>query len=116
MNVVFEDARVDHELGTDMYYVHLMDGDTEIGTATIQVDRFQQWCVVWSVKVDEDRRGKGAGTFMMEEVISFLKDKDKYKGVYLWADPGREDWYERLGFTCKERDPKWLTKYVMEFE
>jgi GNAT superfamily N-acetyltransferase len=54
--------------------------------------------------VSDKLRGQGAGNFLMEQAMTFCKQKD-YRGVYLWTFKGLQSarhLYEKYGFSLTE--------------
>ena len=69
------------------------DSDRLVGVARALSDGLVQ-SVIYDLCMLPEHQGKGLGTRMMQEMMSRLNTRN----TVLWAVPGKENFYARLGF------------------
>ncbi len=89
---ITEVCEVDEE-EPNAHHLLMWDDDSLVGTTRILTKRDP--IKVGRVAVDEDRRGEGLGSRMMEAVGQFLGDRP----AVLHAQAHLEKWYEELGWS-----------------
>lgn len=72
--------------------------------AAFENDRSTGWWYLHSVKVDEDKRGQGLGTKLMQHVVTKIEEAEA--DVSLHCRPRHIAWYASFGFEdCGVVDP-----------
>ena len=75
--------------------VFLYDEDKLIGCCRLLSDGVYQGAI-YDVAIDEQYRGAGLGTKLVKELIVNLENIN----ILLYASPGKESFYNSLGFSC----------------
>ena len=73
--------------------IFLYDGEIIIGCGRLLTDGAYQG-VLYDIVVSSDYQGHGLGKIIVEELLRGQDDKN----ILLYATPGKESFYEKLGF------------------
>jgi len=86
-------------LGKSSLVYSVYDNDKLIGMGRIVEDGTM--CMFYDVVVHKDYQGQGIGKMVMNNLLTFTKDK-KYSSVSLFVDPSNKDFlvpfYRKFGF------------------
>lgn len=102
-------------------------GDEPVGMANLYIQTFacQKHQCLFSITVDEKARGKGVGTYLMQELMKLAKETFNIEVLHLEVYDGNpaKRLYERLGFKTYgiheaflKEDGKYIGKVMMEKE
>lgn len=94
------------------YYVNLKEDDNIV--ASLYVKKYKESYVIHDVFVLEDRRGKGYGKKIMEEILGLLRPKNK--PVYLYVDPSNKvaiNLYEKIGFRLDKKNAAFGDRLIL---
>ncbi|MCR8612860.1 MAG: GNAT family N-acetyltransferase [Mycoplasma sp.] len=99
-NPSFGNPKVDQE----STHYGAFENNILIGVATLYKVPDEDSFIIYKVAVDKEIRGKGIGTFFMKEILKDVFDCEENKncGIKLFARPGRESFYQRLGFNLED--------------
>lgn len=81
------------------FVVSAWDGEQTVATLTVWSDGMN-FAWIDDLVVHPDRRGRGIGSLLVAEAVSRLRH-DSVAAVQVFPVPGREPFFERLGFTVQ---------------
>lgn len=82
--------------------------------ASLYVNKYHESYIIRDVFVLESERGKGYGKELMQEVVLFLKFKNKR--VILYVDPRNniaKSLYEKVGFKLDKKDSAYGDRFIL---
>lgn len=95
-----DDDKIDKHRAMSTFAVSIYADSVIVGMARVVGDG--SYYTVYDVVVDSTFQGRGIGTLLMQEIVSWYKtieDDDTY--LYLGASLGKEDFYKRFGFKSR---------------
>lgn len=94
------------------YFANLKKDDKIV--ASLYVNKYHDSYIIRDVFVLESERGKGYGKELMEEIVIFLKSKNKK--VILYVDPNNKiakSLYEKVGFKLDKKDSAYGDRFIL---
>lgn len=93
------------------YFVNLKE---DVIVASLYVKKYKESYVIHDVFVLEDRRGKGYGKKIMEEILGLLRPKNI--PVYLYVNPSNKvaiNLYEKVGFRLDKKNAAFGDRLIL---
>ena len=80
--------------GNSMFMCFVYAGDVLVGAGRVLADGLD-CAYIADVAVHPDHQGRGLGMSIIQRLVAF---SEKHKKIILYANPGTEGFYSRLGF------------------
>ena len=80
--------------GNSMFMCFVYAGDVLVGAGRVLADGLD-CAYIADVAVHPDHQGRGLGTAIIQRLVAFSQE---HKKIILYANPGTEGFYSRLGF------------------
>ena len=81
-------------MGNSRYKCFVYDDDVLVGAGRVLADGLDA-AYIADIAVHPDRQGRGLGQAIVRRLVDLA---DGHKKIILYADPGRESFYRKLGF------------------